>query len=623
MINDTSASVGPRDAFLVARRDLRNEPLFFACLVFSIAAIIVPLMFLLSVKIGFVDRLKEDFIKDPRFREIRPDEASIKSDAVLDFIRNTEGVVFIQPSVTFITRSVDVMVSSEGRRRLEEARLIPTGPGDPEAKKLISGRMPRGDEAVISADLADKYGLAEGSSLVLVMSRLVDDKTERQQLPVSITGVMSGEAAKITSIWVPSLIDIDIERFRAGLGVSSRAWEGVDSIPKQSFSGMLIRTQEPLGDAASTALRIRFGSNDLESVNVADVYRDICPQCKSHVFPDGQYYRLLPASGRYSAEDIKKAGDVLSEKLGTAWGISEPIPIEFSSGVLDTFAAPSDLLPRKLSLSEGRLFMANDEIVITPATAEALDFQDGDSIEGVAQIFRSNDTPVALALPLRVIIHDDAPTDAALISASLGGMLNRAREVNLSFDPVTKNFNELAVGFRGFRAIADSFESVPYIVAQIESWDVPVRTMIAEIERLQRLERSLNILVTIVAIVAITGASAILASSYFANVQRKIMQYACLRLIGFDKRTLSLIPLFQALLTGFYGFFASAIIFLLISVISNRVVADAIGFDAQLSKFSASHYSLFLVLVLLCSMLSAFFAVRLATSTDPSGALKS
>ena len=618
----TVPGIGPRQALLVARKDLSNEPLFFACLIFSIAAILVPLMFLMSVKIGFIDRLKEDFILDPKFRQIKPDDAGIKSMADLDFIRGLDGVIFLQPSVTFTPRSVDLLIQKEGRRRVDEARLIPTSLSDPEARGLRVGTEPEGDTAVLSADLAEKYGLSVGDELTLVVSRVVNDKSENVRLPLRISGVMAPEAARTPSIWVPSVIDQNVERYRAGLGVASRGWPAIQSDPKQAFDRMLITLPEPIGAADSSRLRIRFGSNTIEELDTQSARSEVCAGCTQLVLPEGFHYLLKPASGRYSPQDIEDAKNVVSDDLGSAVGLAQSVAVTINGFNLRAAGLPKGMTISGISLPSGASFAANDKLLIGREDAEANGWSDGQRITAIASISRQGAAPTALALPMTIQVGIDVPRGQAVMTNALVGMLGRAELVELSFDPEARSFSEGEVGFRGFRVIADDFESVPQIARQIEEHGVPVRAPISEIERMQTLERSLNLLVAIVGVVAVVGAIAILASSYFANVQRKITQFACLRLIGFNKQVLSLIPLIQAVMTGLYGFVLSVALFLILSVFSNNYVAQAIGFDARLSKFPLSYYAVFLALVLLCSMVSAFFAVRLATSTDPSGALK-
>ena len=51
----------------IEARDLSREFLLSLCLVLSVIAVLTPILLLASVKVGFIDRLRQDFIQDPVF----------------------------------------------------------------------------------------------------------------------------------------------------------------------------------------------------------------------------------------------------------------------------------------------------------------------------------------------------------------------------------------------------------------------------------------------------------------------------------------------------------------------------------------------------------------------------
>ena len=111
-------------------------------------------------------------------------------------------------------------------------------------------------------------------------------------------------------------------------------------------------------------------------------------------------------------------------------------------------------------------------------------------------------------------------------------MIARGRQVPLAFDATNRNLVEQSAGYRGFRVIGETIESIPQLVERFAQAGISVRARSDEILKLQRLERSLTILVWVVAMVALLGGYSILTSSFFSNVQRKQVDYATLRTLS-------------------------------------------------------------------------------------------
>ncbi|MEM8685814.1 MAG: ABC transporter permease [Pseudomonadota bacterium] len=609
-----------------------SEITFAACLIFSIVAVITPLMFLWSVKVGFVDRLKEDFINDPRYRVIRPDNASVKQAELLDRIKQVDGVSFLQPMVAFTPRGIDIGFKADGRRVTSEARLIATSLDDPIHERLAEGTAPSGDQVVVSQDLAKRKGLQVGDELILLIGRIVNDRRERVRLKLSVTGVMSAESSNITTVWVPLEIERAVENFRSGIAVPRRGWAGISGQPKRSYEAALILTPEPIGERRRTELRIRFGANEINQLDLKKTLEQICGTAcaaRSETEFNKVIHIVRRPKGLYSSVDIAEGKDILGGIGGTTEGLIGRMKAHVTQGdrgdlgMVDVVSLPKSLEPVfSIELERGKVFAATNQIAL-PKDRQRDFASNGESTLFVEfEVPKITGQPAKIKLPLRPVFYD-APSDApALISSDLAGMINRAQQVALEFDQQNLSFIERSIGFRGFRAIAQTFEAVPEIAEKLEAMGVSVRARTDDIVRLQKLERSLNVLVLIVGVVAAIGAISILSSSFFANVQRKIVQFACLRLLGFDKTAVSLIPLFQAILIGVYGFVASVIAFLIISAIVNGYIASAIGFDATLSKLGLDHFMVFFGFVIFCSTFSASFASRLATKADPARALK-
>ena len=119
-----------------------------------------PILLLASVKVGFIDRLRQEFIEDPSFREIRPAEADLRSEDLFDEIRGWEGVRYVMPSIMLVPREVDYVAASGGAK--DQARLLPSDASDPLYDKL-DGAPADGDTVVVTADIAETAGFGSAA----------------------------------------------------------------------------------------------------------------------------------------------------------------------------------------------------------------------------------------------------------------------------------------------------------------------------------------------------------------------------------------------------------------------------------------------------------------------------
>ena len=121
---------------------------------------------------------------------------------------------------------------------------------------------------------------------------------------------------------------------------------------------------------------------------------------------------------------------------------------------------------------------------------------------------------------------------------------------------------------------------------------------------------------------SLAGGYAILSSSFFANVQRKRVDYATLRLLGMPKNKIFNIPVAQAAIVAVLGFAVSCALYFAVSGILNQFISQQLNFDGQLSKLYPWHFAFVGVFVLAGCCAASVMASREATSIDPAQALR-
>ena len=175
------------EGLLVALRDLADDRKTSLVLMFTVAAIIAPVMLLFGLKNGVVATLIETLLNDPRTLQV-----TVYGNTHLDrawFARTA-----VRPDTGFVvprTRTINATLDLANRDgRLESAvELIPTAPGDP----LLGAHLaPPRDPTILlaSATLADKLGLAPGDTVTGIVRRGSGSRRENALLTLRIRGIL-------------------------------------------------------------------------------------------------------------------------------------------------------------------------------------------------------------------------------------------------------------------------------------------------------------------------------------------------------------------------------------------------------------------------------------------------
>ena len=611
----------------VAANDLIHEFLLSLCLVLSVIAVLTPILLLASVKVGFIDRLRQNFINDPTFREIRPGSADLRSEELFEQIRTWQGIAYAIPTVMMNPREVAVQVTDSDGRYRDEVRLLPSTADDPLLHRL-KGEPPKGDGVVVTENFAQSAGIAIGDSFTITVTRIENDQRKRVKLDVAINGLIPSDALPAPTILGVPELEKHVENFRAGVAVPDRGWEGMESDPRLAYSFIAAAAPEPLGELIKSTLAIRVGTSKSEQISDVDLAALIgsAGPVETNV-PASEYWMLTPGNSAYSRRDLTEANDVLRNSDAFALGIHPPREMQILGQTISAFGLPEALhLDEELGEVEGarslgNSFRLNDRIVLPESLRSAyLEAGRPDRINVIVEFARQESTE-----RLELIMRPSGfiRGDSALVSGVLMAMLERGRQVKLSFDASNSKIVEQSSGFRGFRVIGTNIDIIPEIVRKFESEGIKVRAKSSQILKLQRLERSLNILVLVVSAVALIGGYSILTSSFFANVQRKKVNFATMRLIGMSKGLIFRIPIAQAIIISSLGFLLSICCYLLISYILNQFIAVELNFDGQLSKLYLSHYVFAGIFVIAGACIASLAASRAATQIDPAEALRS
>ncbi len=608
----------------LALRDLMHEPLITMCLVFSVVAVLAPILLLTSVKVGFIDSLRQQFIEDPSFREIRPGSADLRPQELFDRITGWDGIEYVVPTVMMNPREVAMRASGRSGIYRDSPRLLPSTAGDPFLKR-ITGKPPAGDGVVLTKALLDKAGLEIGDPLTLGVTRIVNDERSSVRFDVKVSGWVPTDAADVPTILAAPIVEQQVEAYRAGIAVPERGWAGVNAEPRPSFQRMLVIAPNQLGATLETELRVRVGAVRSETVKPVQVAALI--GAGSLTIPDAKTLLLLdPGSSYYTDRDVDEANLVLSNSAAHAVGLSLPREAQLLDHTLSLSTIPegatsgdsSTMLPDFVSHGNG--YVLNDRIILPEGVRSAWEAAGEPVRIEVRVTYPEGASTKLIDFPLRHVGFHDGKT--AIVLGPLMGLLNRGNQILLDFDPRNRQFIERNAGFRGFRIVAENIDVIPSLEERFVAEGISVKAKSSQILKLQRLEESLNLLVVVVATVALAGGLSILTASFFANVQRKRVAYATLRLIGMPKRRIAAIPVVQAVFVASAGFLLSVMTYFLIAALLNGAVSEELDFDGQLSRLYVTHFCLATVIVLGGSCLASLAASHASTRIDPATALR-
>lgn len=614
----------------LAAKDLANEKLITSCLVFSVVAVLTPILLLISVKVGFIDRLKSEFIEDPTFREIQPAAAKLRGQNFFEDIGAWDDVIFVMPSVMLSPREVDYVVKTDDKRFRARARLWPSSVNDPLFDKL-EGTAPAEDAVVITSDIAEKSGLTIGSPFQISVSRVENDKRVRVAIEATVAGIIPEERAPQPTIFAVRAMDRQVESYRAGIGVPDRGWAGIRRVPRQAYQRIMVVGKEPLGERAASNLRIRVGSSKAGAVDrdtaIGLLLNSDLNLQASYKPDEAAHFYVVEKEGRlYSGDDVDEARDALSNEEVDIIGINAPL----GASVLGASAPLLGVHPLLLSgpwdaagpwaIRNKVSYALNDGVYLPEAMRSAWEGQGSAKVLSLEIEVPEGWETGTLSVKVRVLGFVDGP--GIMASSALLGMVYRGRGIPINFDATSGHIVEESSGFRGFRVVVNDIAAVPPVAKKFEETGTQVRAKTDEILKLQRLERSLDILVLVIGVVALAGGYAILSSSFFANVQRKRVDYATIRLIGMRKALIFQIPIAQAVIVALLSFAISCVAFAVVSGFLNQVIAEQLNFDGQLSKLYVYHFIFVGAFVVVGSCAASLAASREATRIDPAQALR-
>jgi len=199
----------------MALRDLIHDRKVALCIIFSLIAVIAPLLLLFGLKNGIVSQLRHQLLDDPRTREVRITGNGNYDFSWLERLAERPEVGFSIPLTRSLNTQADLV--RDGQRFVAGAEVIPTRSGDP----LLSGvTVPRQDhQVVLSASAARRLELKPGESFRLMVNRKVEGQNQRTAFALTVSGVLDDARFARAGAFVTLPLLVALEDYRDGYQV--------------------------------------------------------------------------------------------------------------------------------------------------------------------------------------------------------------------------------------------------------------------------------------------------------------------------------------------------------------------------------------------------------------------
>jgi putative ABC transport system permease protein len=267
------------------------------------------------------------------------------------------------------------------------------------------------------------------------------------------------------------------------------------------------------------------------------------------------------------------------------------------------------------------------EVLLTATAAGKLGSSPGESLTGLVSR-EIGDERQGVRIPLRVIgiVPEDAlGLDAVLAPLALLVATEDYRDGYRVPDLGVQDgtlASERQRRFAGMRLYARSIDDVAPLAAHLREQGLDVVTRSGEIEMVRAIDRVLTFVFVVLAALGSAGFLLSLASSSWANVDRKRREVALLRLLGLATGPVVGFPATQALLIACGGIALSCLLYLGVSASFNERFASELRRDELVCRLEAGDAAMAAALTLGLSLIASLAGGYRASRIDPSESLR-
>lgn len=178
------------------------------------------------------------------------------------------------------------------------------------------------------------------------------------------------------------------------------------------------------------------------------------------------------------------------------------------------------------------------------------------------------------------------------------------------------------LNYPSFRLFSQTINDVEGLQQWLETQGVEVITQAEEIKSVQQMDKTLSTIYWAIAMIGIIGFSTSLGANLWANIERKRKELSIIRVIGFSTFDITIFPIIQSLLTVFFGWLLSVVIYLGISFWINSLMSSQLETGTQVCVLLPQHYFISLIVAAVLAVMVAAVAGVRAAYIDPAEGMR-
>lgn len=176
--------------------------------------------------------------------------------------------------------------------------------------------------------------------------------------------------------------------------------------------------------------------------------------------------------------------------------------------------------------------------------------------------------------------------------------------------------------FANARLYARSLETVAPLAEHLRSQGIEVRTQAERIATVQALDRTFSFLFQVTASIGGIGCALALGGALWLNAERKRRALAMLRLFGFERLAVALLPVLQAVIVALGGLVLALAVFALGASVFNLVLGEHLPDGGYVSRLGVSDLLLATGWMLLVALTAAAAAAWHCARVAPAEGLR-
>ncbi len=580
----------------------------FCCQLFSLAAVMAPLLIILGLKHGILSSMRENLLSNPSALEFWFINEELTQEDI-ETIGKLPETAFILPRLHSLYAQVSLVPEGQPAGR-EIYRLEATAPGDPVLVKA-GIPAPASGQLVLTASMAQKAGVHSGSKVMLVTSR--NNKREQLTRTCMVTHVLPANLDRKDGIYAPLPLCKEVEVFvKEGSGSPGKP----APLLHECYAGLVLTEGEPAQRQEICSLLTRHDANrsGLAVVNDAHAFHSSLPEGLPMLWKEGC---------GLTAVDAKALQSLALEHnvIAVPWNPPCEVTLRGEKGEMTV------LLNSRLELPHG-------DYGLCPAPEqEWIDSRNGPVVELPVQLRQAlggQEAEIIISTPhgesritCQLCSNDNLSGRDAFTNPQFAAVCHRASQIPARWNYHTGELHyPIVTHFSSMRLYAKDLESVVSLYDKLRERGLKPSADLKIINELLSLEHALNTLYLLISAGAALGAIFSVALSLFNAVENNRRHYAQLLVMGMKHLPLAAIPLFEGIVTTVAAFCCSLGIFCSVSNATEHLFASALSAGSSLCALEPRHVMLFLASSLGVSALAACIAVIRVLRISPSESLR-